>query len=217
MKNYLLIILSYSVLLSCKHTEEHPVKADYYIKNVNIIDVVEGKTVTNKYITILDDKISGIYDADISNVEEGVTIDGTNKFLIPGLWDMHAHISFDHRYQMGMLLANGVTGTRELWGVMDSIDYIRKGAAQGDFLAPEIFTSGNIIDGKPAIFPGMTEVVTEEEAREAVREQAKQGVDFIKVYSNLKKKAYLAVADEAKKQGVHIAGHIPEAINTLKL
>jgi len=205
-----------ALLTACQQQTTQTIQADWLIANVSVINTEDGTTLPNAYVAISGDRIDSVYTQKVTLADTTKVVDGFGKYLIPGLWDMHAHMSFDHRYATGLMLANGVTGAREMWGIMDSINYIRQGAEKGDFLAPDIFTSGTIIDGKPAIFPGMTEVVTEAEARAAVQEQADQGVDFIKVYSNLGKKAYMAIGDEVKKQGISMAGHIPEAINTFE-
>jgi imidazolonepropionase-like amidohydrolase len=87
---------------------------------------------------------------------------------------------------------------------------LRERVARGDVLGPRILTSGRIIDGEPPIFAGVSTVVeTPEAARQVVEAQVGAGVDFIKVYNNLRTDALRAVVTAAHSRGVPVWGHIP--------
>jgi imidazolonepropionase-like amidohydrolase len=123
-------------------------------------------------------------------------IDGTGKFLIPGLWDMHVHISAPEVF-FPLLIASGVTGVREMFtGV------------------PRIFAAG-FLDGPLMTQPpaGAFAVANPAQARAAVRGLAASGVDFLKVYNSIPRDAYFAIANEARAIGIPFTGHVPEAVS----
>ena len=88
------------------------------ITNVNIVDVKTGKILKNKTIAIDNNRITAIYDKEIISSDSTIVIDGNGKYLIPGLWDMHAHYKWSHVDLDPLLIANGITGVREMWGNM---------------------------------------------------------------------------------------------------
>ena len=123
MKNLSKILLIITVLSTACKGEK--ITADLIIKNVNIIDVKNEIVLSDKNIAIEGDRIKSISDKEFQLEGESVVIDGSGKFLIPGLWDMHAHYHSNYHYSNNLLLANGVTGIREMWGKMDSVKSIR--------------------------------------------------------------------------------------------
>jgi imidazolonepropionase-like amidohydrolase len=150
--------------------------------------------------------------------------DARGKFLIPGLWDMHTHvagISADPAWSKNVLLpllvANGITGIRDMGGDLHALQEWRSEIASGALLGPQIVAAGPMLVPAPrpgnakSTDPSVLEVGTPEEARAAVDQLQKQGADFIKVIQ-LSREAYFAVAEEAKKDGITFAGHIPNAV-----
>ena len=210
-------------LLSILHFTSHAQTA-VVIKDVNVIDMKTAKPRGD--VTVVIDK-----DARIAQIgpkvrmpAHAIVIDGRGKFLIPGLWDMHVHI-FNNSHQAGtdnhkiyfpLLIANGVTGVRDLWTDAEDQKLVRLWQAEmasGKLLAPRIAPGSHIIDGSPTHLPNMLGVSTPEEARRAVREQHAAGATFIKVYWRLTPEVYAAIADESKKLGIPFAGHVPFAVS----
>ncbi len=107
---FLLVIL----FSSCNKVVNH----DCLITNVNIVDVRTGEILRNKTIAIDNNRITAVYDKEIFGSDSTVVIDGKGKYLIPGLWDMHAHYKWSHVDLDPLLIANGITGVREMWGNM---------------------------------------------------------------------------------------------------
>ncbi|MGW4771032.1 amidohydrolase family protein [Nocardia sp. NPDC004278] len=138
-------------------------------------------------------------------------VDLTGKFVIPGLWDMHTHVTSAEQFFPPLHVVNGVTGVREMWGDPQTHD-LRRRIELGQAFGPRIVIASNIIDGPPGIWPGSEVVSTGTEARAAVRRAAQGGADFIKVYSLLSRAALTAIADEANKIGLRFAGHVPNLI-----
>ena len=147
-------------------------------------------------------------------------VDASGKFMIPGLWDMHVHL-FNNSSRAGtnnkdsyfpLLIANGVTGVRDMWTDVDDLKLTREWQtemAAGKMLAPRIAVGSSIVDGVPTFLPNMLGVATPEEARRAVRTLKDAGAGFIKVYWLLSPEVYLAIADESKKLQIPFAGHVP--------
>ena len=214
---YLANLLVTVLLISCFRCSKGPpevvaTKSDLLIRNVNIVDVVTGKILQDQFILIRQGIIERLGLNEMPVNDSTPVLDGTGKFLIPGLWDMHTHYHWNHSYANNMLIANGVLGIREMWGDMPVIKEIRSKTTDGYILAPEIYSSGSIVDGKPKIWPESTEVENAEEARKEVNVQISKGVDFIKVYSRLSKESYRAIAAACRDADIPFAGHIPAAV-----
>ncbi len=136
-------------------------------------------------------------------------IDARGKFLMPGLVDMHVHTSTSSSSYL-LDLAAGVTGVREMCGFPWMLRR-REQARAGRLLVPRLHVAGHILN---AFSMGMyaTLVRTPEEARARVREQVAAGYDSIKVHNSLAPEVYRAIADESKRLGVRMLGHVPHDI-----
>jgi imidazolonepropionase-like amidohydrolase len=145
-------------------------------------------------------------------------VDGKGKFLIPGLWDMHAHpFLIPHILSpelfFNMCLANGVTGLRDPSGPLDLQLKWKRAIQGGKQLGPRMFVAGPIVDGPIPMWPTMAiAVANPAEARSAVVSLKKRGADFIKVYDLVSREAYFAIVDEARKENIPMAGHIPISV-----
>ena len=148
--------------------------------------------------------------------KEAVRVDATGKFLIPGLWDMHVHVSAP-QISFPLFVASGITGVREMYSGVP-LETIRQWKLAPD--APRIFAPG-FVDG-PLMLPGGANwpdakaVATPEQARLAVRALAAQGADFLKIYNSVPRDAFFALAEEARAAGIPFAGHVPEAVSPLE-
>jgi hypothetical protein len=137
------------------------------------------------------------------------TIDGSGKWLMPGLADMHVHVWTED--QLTMFLAAGVTTIRNLFGSDQHLAW-RTQIAHGEKLGPTIVTAGPLIDGDPPIWPGSTVLVNPLDADKIVADQKAAGYDFLKPYSRLSREAYEALAAAGKRHGMVLAGHVPTAV-----
>lgn len=151
------------------------------------------------------------------------SIDATGSFLIPGLWDMHAHPDDPELWPVNppptekekvltLLIANGVTGIRDMGGDLKLLQEWRSRVGNGTFVGPHLYACGPLLDGPKPMWPGSVAISTAEQGRQAVRDLKKQRADFVKVYSLLPRDAYFAVADEAKKLKIPFAGHVPDTV-----
>jgi len=140
-------------------------------------------------------------------------IDVTGKYLIPGLWDMHVH-EWNKESFFPLFIANGITGVRDMFSPLPPIKQWRPEIAAGTTIGPHIFAAGIFVDGPyPFCKPCTIAVSNAEEGRKAVLKVKEMGADFIKVYSMLPRDAYFAIADEAKRQHMVFAGHVPEFVS----
>ncbi|HEY6911797.1 MAG TPA: amidohydrolase family protein [Myxococcales bacterium] len=136
-------------------------------------------------------------------------IEAAGKTLIPGLWDMHAHVSPND----GMLnLAAGVTTVRDLANDTDELLARRKRIEEGTELGTRIVMAG-FMDG-PGPYQGPTKVLVADEktGREWVDKYAALGMVQIKLYSSLKPELVKPIAEEAHRKGLRVSGHIPAGL-----
>src|SRR5215212_6277368 len=145
--------------------------------------------------------------------KDALVVNASGKFLIPGLWDMHVH-EWNKEIFFPLFIANGVTGVRDMFSPLPPIKQWRAEIAAGKTVGPHIVAAGIIVDGPyPFCAPCTIAVTNADEGRKAVLKVKEMGADFIKVYSMLPRDAYFAIADEAKRQGMVFAGHVPEFVS----
>lgn len=198
------------------------------INNAQIIDVKTGVVSEAQYIGIRNDTIIFIGgNQKATKYSAPQTIDASNKFVIPGLWDMHVHfrggetLIAENKNLLPLFVANGITGVREAGGDMTSeIFQWRKEIQTGQLTGPVIFTSGPKLDGPRATWAGSIPVVSQEDVVTAVDSLENMGVDFIKIYdSRISREAYIQIIEEATRRGITTSGHMPftvmleEAVN----
>lgn len=181
------------------------------ITRVTVIDVNGGGARPNMNVVIEGRVIVAVGEKIVSPRGARV-IDGGGKFLIPGLWDMHAHHEGTGEASLALFVANGVTGTRDMGSALDFILALREKTASGRVLGPRIIAAGPILDDAPATWPFRLRVHTASEARDAVRMLKQRGVDFIKVHDHTSREAYFAIAEDATRLKLPFAGHVPAAI-----
>jgi imidazolonepropionase-like amidohydrolase len=181
------------------------------VAGVTVIDTINGRAVPGQTVTIRNGTIVSVTAAD-GQLQGAQRIDGRGKFLIPGLWDMHTHHQMTGEASLPLYVANGVTGTRDMGGDLDFVLDLRRRSASGGVLGPRIVASGPILDDRPPEWPFRLTIKTGEDARKAVQLLKQRGVDLIKVHDRTPPEAYQAIADEARRQGLPFAGHLPRGI-----
>ena len=182
--------------------------APIVITDVTVIDVITGAHRTNVTVLIRNGRIEAIAPR-ISVPGEATRLDGKGKFLIPGLWDMHSHHQGTGVDALDLFVAKGIVGTRDMGGDADFILPLRERVKSGAILGPEIVASGPILDNAPPDFPYRRRVTNAAEARQAVADLKRLGVDFIKVHDHTPREVFFAIAGEAPKVGLTFAGHVP--------
>ena len=139
-------------------------------------------------------------------------IDGSGRFLVPGLWDMHVHTDAPGgRDVLPLYVANGVTGVRDMAGDWTTLQGFRREIAAGALVGPRIVASGPYIEGGDVPIAHLL-ATTPDEAAAAVDSLARLGVDFVKLHSQLEREVYLAAARAARDRGMRVAGHVPRSV-----
>lgn len=181
------------------------------IRNVTVIDMAGGSSIRGATVLLQGSRIASVGASVRTTVPPGAAVvNGAGKFLIPGLWDMHAH---PNERMLPLFVANGITGVRWMNAPPVSID-LRTEIASDRRLGPQLIV-GLYLNG-PALGQSGDDwwiVSNTERAKAAVRRGRREGYDFIKVYNLLPREAYFAIADEAKRQGLPFAGHIPFSVS----
>jgi imidazolonepropionase-like amidohydrolase len=190
------------------------------IDNVSVIDATGAPAQPHRTVIVRDGKIEEIRNSagDTRKKFPGVHVDGTGKFLIPGLWDMHVHMVFGDWFPRGkevtlpLFIANGITGVRDMGSELAVLQQWRKEISAGTLVGPRMWISGPMLDGPQPRFPSSIAIRTPEDGRRAVDDLKKRGADFIKMQSLIPREAVFAIADEARKQGITFVGHVPDAV-----
>ena len=181
---------------------------------MNIIDVENQITNSNQTIAIQNGKIILIEPySDSSVIKAETIIDGTNKYLMPSLWDMHTHYTTSNKHKgfLNLFIANGVLGVRDLWGNLETRDSL---VASNTFM-PRIFLSGHIMDGPFTLLQGTLQPKSVEEATHLVDSLNQKGADFIKVYDDLSKDIYEAISQKCNELNLPFSGHTPDIITAI--
>ncbi len=199
-------VLLAGVAVSQAFAEPRPI----VIRNVTLIDGRNAAAQPGMTIVVSNRHFSAIAPAAQASVPpEAEIIDGTGKFAIPGLWDMHVHLATVTEHACPLLIANGVTGVRDMGGSLEIIDWMRQRIADGTVPGPHVFRAGPFVDGsKPGVADRLV-VWNAEDGRRAVGFLQARGVDFIKVHNGAPPEAFFALLKEAAAKRIPVAGHIP--------
>ena len=210
-----LLLVSASYFSSCT-PKSNPTLA---ITDVTVIDATGGPPLADMTVVIENDRIALIARSSSVSLPSGTrAIDGSGKFLIPGLADMHVHLTGagepdgSRQFMLPLLLANGITTVRDMGGYLESLVPLRKEIREGKRDAPQIFFAGPYLDGYPPSFQPSLVVNTADDADKDVRDLIEHRVDFIKVQSILSHDAYFAVAAACKREHIPFAGHVPDRV-----
>src|SRR6266478_4313890 len=183
--------------------------------HVTVIDATGAVAKPDMTLVIRDGRIAELGRSGKIRPPKGAqVVDASGKFLIPGLWDMHVH-EWNKEAFFPLFIANGVTGVRDMFSPLPPIKQWRAEVAAGTTIGPQVAAAaGIILDGpNPGCAPCSIAVGNAAEGRKAVLTVKEMGADFIKVYSMLPRDAYFAIADEAKRQNMVFAGHVPEFVS----
>lgn len=180
--------------------------------NVDLVTMTQDGVVTDQTVIVEGNTITQIGPSTSVRIPaEARKIDGRGKYLAPGLVDFHVHLRDES--ELLSYLAHGVTSIVHMSGPVGNVPDVlalRRRVASREVISPNVYTTGRILDGNPAIYPGVSTVVsTPAEAKQIVEEQYRAGVDFIKVYNNLTSDVLRAIVAAAHERGLAVIGHIP--------
>jgi len=195
-------------------------------QNVNAIDAVEGFR-NGVTVVVRGNRITSIGTASSGQAAgNATTIDGTGKYLIPGLWDAHIHLSFERDITPAMfrlLLANGITSIRDTGGLLEVVLPLREEAQKDTKNTPRVLVAGPLLDGEPVVYdgsrPGRPKLgfgaSSVAEAEALVDTFSAAGVDLIKAYEMLSPAAFKAVIRRSNRKGLQVTGHVPLSMDVI--
>ena len=210
-------LLTIALVVDISIAAQRPSRADLVITGVGVVDVESGQ-VARHTVVVQNGAIESLLAPGAAVPTSTATLDGTGKFLIPGLWDMHVHLAtrpeaeLAEKIMLPLFLANGIVGVRDMGGPLDRVLAIRDAVKKGTLAGPRVITPGPFVDGAGDADPMFSRASTPEEGTAAVRALAAAGVDFIKVQAGLSPAVHAAVVAEARRQKLTVAGHIPIAM-----
>jgi len=203
------------LLLSCSGPTDNHGQAStsdaIVFTHVNVLPMDDEKILEDQMVFVRDGKIISVgqnipseFPQDLTEFE-GTVIDGTGKYLMPGLAEMHAHIpgaNADPQYldnTLFLYLSNGITTIRGMLGEPSHLE-LRAKAANNEILSPRIFTSGPSLNGNTVTSP--------EEAKTKVTEQKQAGYDFLKLHPGIQLEVFNELVKTANEVGIPYAGHV---------
>lgn len=189
-----------------KQLIHHPF-GDVVITNVAVFDSINSKVLPKQRVTVHGERIASVEAEQGQPTPLGAqVINGNGKMLLPGLWDMHQHLSPDNAF---LDVAAGITTIRDMGNSIEELGKLKKHIEAGEQVGPRIVLAG-FIDG-PGPYEGPIKVLAAnpEEARQRVDHYADLGYVQIKIYSSVKPELVPVIIEEAHKRGLRVSGHVP--------
>ncbi len=172
---------------------------------VNVVPMDREQILINQDVLVKNGIITAISKGGTIKAEPGMTVvDGKNRYLMPGLAEMHAHVPPNadresHLDVLRLFLANGVTTIRGMLGHPSHLE-LREQINSGKILGPHFLTSGPSLNGNTVKSPG--------QAVDSVRSQQQAGYDFMKLHPGLQLDNFDALVKEAHRLKMDFAGHV---------
>ncbi len=209
-------VLYSSLLISLPAKAAEPSQITAII-DVNVIPMDEERLLEHQTVIITDGRITEIGNVhDVEVPDNSRHIDGNNRFLMPGLADLHTHLRGQHQYPS--YLAYGVTTVMHLGGSESRGRELledRRQISAGNIIGPNIYTTERTFDGDPPASGGAYRFSSPEVARSKVIELKQAGFDFIKIYNHVPHASFPALKVEARKQSMPVFGHVPRNFDPL--
>ncbi len=171
--------------------------------NVNVVPMDAERVLRGQTVLVEKGRIRRMGSAgEVRVPADAIIVDGSGKYLMPGLAEMHGHMPGGDVEEMVMFLyvANGVTTVRGMLG-LDGHMELRRKANAGEIVAPTLYMAGPSFNGNSVSSPA--------QAAEKVRTQKDQGWDLLKIHPGLTVPEYDAMAMTAHEVGIRFGGHVP--------
>lgn len=214
------------VISGCRSNESEYENA-VIIRNITTIDAVNGLQ-ENQAVVITDGKIAEVASSDSIRFddESNEVINGSGKFLIPGLWDAHVHFSYIEELAPSMFdlfLVYGITSVRDTGGRIEFVKQWKDLAVQNPAEAPRVMIAGPLLDGMPNVYDGSSPgrpplsvgLNSVEEVTRQINELDSIGVDLLKAYEILTPEQFAQVMQLAGEKGLKVTGHVPLSMNAV--
>jgi len=189
------------------------------VTDTTVIDPRSGRIAAHATVVVSGSSIAAVQAATAPVSRHARRIDGRGKYLIPGLWDAHVHLTKAGELSLPLFVANGVTAVRDMGSDFADIARWRERIASGRARGPRIFTAGPILESAANVARMKREGTVEPverirmgvagpaEGRAAVARLAALGVDHVKMRTSPDDATFLAVGDEARRRGLPFAAH----------
>jgi imidazolonepropionase-like amidohydrolase len=193
----------------------------FAITDVTVVPMTGDTVIRDATVLVRDGRIVAVGATRNVQVPSGVRrIEGRGKYVIPGLADMHAHLYSDGdvpdslaKYELGVMVANGVTATRFMIGTREHFT-LRRDVEAGRIVGPQLWLASPQFTGQEDVNSRV--VTTPEDARKAVKEMADLGYDFVKLTLFITPPVYDAIVSEAKRQGIRVVGHVDPEVGVAR-
>jgi cytosine/adenosine deaminase-related metal-dependent hydrolase len=179
-------------------------------ENVNVIPMDRERILESQTVVVLNGRITELGpSASTKPPADATRIDGTGKFLLPGLAEMHGHLTANYLPDAAradvlyLYVANGVTTVRAMLGNPEAIA-TRDVITAGTLLGPTLYVAGPALNGKVAPTP--------EDGARIVREQKKAGYDLLKILGGMPPAVYDSIMRTARSLEIDVAGHVPAEV-----
>lgn len=198
------------------------------IQNITTIDAENGQQEKQTVVLQQEKIIKIIPTAELKLAPENQIIDGSGKYLIPGLWDAHVHFAYIEELAPAMFnlfLAYGITSVRDTGGKIDFVKKWKDKATANPTAAPRVMIAGPLMDGMPNVYDGSSParpplsvgLKDVEAAEKMVEELATKEVDLLKAYEMLSPAQFEAIMKKAKEKGLLVTGHIPLSMDAISV
>jgi hypothetical protein len=182
-----------------------PPAGGFALTHARVLDVERGAWVADQTVLVSGGRITAIGSA-LAPPAGAEVIDLAGKALLPGLWDMHAHLAPPD----GPLdIASGVTTVRDVGNNPDLLDEFKRQYDEGTAVGPHVLRAGFIEGRGPDAARSRVTATTEQEARDAVAFYAQRGYEMIKIYNSVPPAVVPVLTREAHARGMTVTGHIP--------
>ena len=177
-------------------------------EHVAVVVADSGRIRPDQTVLVRGDRIIVVGPASSVAIPPGtIRIHGRGRFLLPGLVDIHVHVT---ARDFPLFLFNGVTAVREMNGSPAHLAW-RDSLARGEIAGPSLVVTSPLLAGVAQRYRHEL-VATPADAVAAVKRAAALGYDVIKVYDGLSLEAYQALTSEARRVGLSLTGHVPQAV-----
>jgi imidazolonepropionase-like amidohydrolase len=190
---------------------------------IDVVPMDSERVLKDQTVVVRDGRIVAFGPrADTPLPRDATRVDGRGRYLLPGLADMHAHLSgyvtaagsdkyAIARSELLLYVATGVTMVRNMAGSPEHLDYRRR-VADVDLLGPRIYTTTQVVDGPNPVWPFAVKMGDPAEAEPFVAQAVHDGYDQVKIYNELPRAVYAALFDASVRHGIKVVGHVPFSV-----
>ncbi len=158
-------------------------------------------------IVIRDNRIEQVVDHR-ADLHTGRVVDAGDDVVMPGLIEMHAHLSKEYGEALGRIwLAYGITSVRNpaanAFGSLEDKEAIGAGVRRG----PRVFATGGPFDGSRIYYSGGVPLASGTQLPQELQKTVDLGYDLIKTYVRLDDRLQKRVIDFAHANGMPVTSH----------